>query len=204
MTEPEAQKSSYDEYMFWTQVVIDRLTTVAHVYGKPPFPDVFFPEGERQIKVEQAVDLLRRLHALTDESDFEAARGAMRAEREESVIETILPLFRDVLRRLPEWSSDMQLLLKSPWYDKCGGKLAGELFRGPEGRLAEGIGSGMTDHGRLPQTLQNLLERESMGDTRAPNEEKPPAGDVNLKREELARLWARHNTSFLRSAGRVD
>jgi hypothetical protein len=200
-----AHKPSYDEWMYWSQVVIDRLTTIVHIYNHPPHPDVFMPGNERQLKVSLTVDLLRRLHTLTDEHDIPDLQPNSPEERHgEPVIADLQPIFRDVLHRLPTLSTDMQLLLKSPWYDKCASKMAGELFRGPEERLAEGIGSGMPEHGRLPEILRELLEREGTGSTRATIEDRPPWSYQTLKREELARLWGRRNSSFLRSAGRVD
>jgi len=199
------QKPSYDEWMYWSQVIIDRLTTIVHVYNKPPFPDVFMAGNERQFKVSQSVDLLRRLHTLTDENDVPSLQPVTpESHHEDQVITGLQPLFRDVLRRLPAWSGDMQMLLKSPWFDKCTGRTASELFRGPEDRLAEGIGSGMPEHGRLPEIIRGLLEREQMGSVRASIEERPPSSYQTLRREELARLWGRRNSAFLRSAGRVD
>lgn len=195
-------KPSYEEWMYWIQVVIDRLSTIVHVYNKPPFEDVFMPQADRQNKTAQTVDILRALHTLTDEPDIGPLTNS--GSGEEKLIDQIEPLLNTVMEYLPGWSSDMQLLLKSPWYDRCSNHRANELFRGPQNREAEGIGSGRPEHGRLPLTLMNLLERERLNDTRAPREERPKTSDPKLRRIELARLWARHNTSFLRSAGRVD
>jgi len=204
MVEQSVQKPSFDEWMYWSQAAIDRLTTVVHVYNKPPHPDVFMPGNERQFKVSQTVDILRRLHTLTDENDVPVPHEGSTQQREEHIIADLQPLFQDILRRLPAWSGDMQMLLKSPWFDKCNGRVANELFRGPDDREAEGIGSGMTEHGRMPETLRVLLEREEIGSARAASGERPPSSYQTLRREELARLWARRNSSFLRSAGRVD
>jgi len=203
MNETHVQKPSYEEWLYWSQVVIARLTTVVHVYNKPPFTDVFMPENERQMKVSLTVDIIRRLHSLTDDVDFQSTEEAQVAGREQ-VIDNVQPIFRDVLHRLPTFSSDMQSLLKSPWYDKCAGKIANDLFRGPDGRESEGIGSGHPEHGRLPEVLETLLEREIVGGARAPSEEKRPQNAPTIRREELARLWGKRNSSFLRSAGRVD
>ena len=49
--------------------------------------------------------------------------------------------------------------------------LASELFRGPMGNEEEGIGTGLPENGRLPEVLQNLLERERIGDGRQPRED---------------------------------
>ncbi len=163
------------------------------------------PGNERQFKMSQTVDLLRRLHTMTDENDVRMPHDVTPdAQREDRIVADLQPVFRDVLRRLPAWSGDMQLLLKSPWYDKCTGKTANELFRGPEDRLAEGIGSGMPEHGRLPEVIRDLLEREQIGDSRAPFEERPLASHEPLRRDELAKQWGKRNSTFLRSAGRVD
>jgi len=204
MPQRDFQKPSFDEWMYWSQVIIDRLTTIVQVYNKPPYPDVFMPGNERQFKVSQTVDILRRLHSLTDENDVPLPHETSPAQHEGRIILDLQPLFRDVLRRLPAWSADMQMLLKSPWFDKCNGRLATELFLGPEDREGEGIGSGLAEHGRLPQVISELLEREQIGSVRAPSEERPPASHRTLRREDIARLWARRNSSLLRTAGRVD
>lgn len=202
----ESQKPSYEEWMYWTQVVVDRLREIVRVYSHPPFEDVFIPENEKQFKLAQTVDCLRQLHTLTDDAEDGNGRVApeVLAERDEHLIAGLQPLFRDILRRLVPLSCDMQKLLKSPWYENCVGQAAIKLFRGPEGRLNEGIGSGSVEHGRLPSVIEDLLEREKMGDDRPVRSEAPPKGAVKLQREELAKRWGRKNSSFLRSAGRMD
>lgn len=198
-------KPSYDEWMYWAQVVIDRLTTVTHVYGNPPHPDVFIAEKERQTKLSETVAVMRLLHELTDEFEFSIPKNAEdTAQREADLIARLQPVFRDVLARLPQWSLDMQKLLRSPWMNSCAGKLATILFRGPEGRENEGIGSGMVEHGRLPAVIEEMLDRECAGGERAPRAEKPRFTDPRMRREEIARLWAKQNSAFLRSAGRMD
>jgi len=205
MQDDENLKPSYDEWMYWTQVVVDRLTTVTHVYGKPPHGDVFISEKERQAKLSETVEIMRHLHQLTDAYELSIPSGASDvAELEEKLIATIQPEFRDVLTHLPVWSADMQRLLKSPWVDGCPGLTARALFRGPDGRLAEGIGSGMPENGRLPEVITELLDREAAGGDRAPRVEKPRFAEPRMRREELARLWGKKNGSFLRSAGRMD
>ncbi len=206
MTEQAKIKPSFEEWLYWSQVIIDRLTTIVHVFNKPPFPDVFMPEDEKQFKIRQTVEVLRHLHTLTDEADMASPRLSADelTTRDEDIIASLEPHFQSVLHRLPSLSEDMQLLLKSPWFENCTGRLATELFRGPDGREAEGIGSGQPVHGRLPAVIDLLLEREAMGDSRAPREEKPPKSTQKLQREELARRWGRRNGSFLRTAGRVD
>jgi hypothetical protein len=200
----DLRKPSLDEWMYWSQVAVDRLTTIVGVFNKPPYPDVFMPGNERQFKVSQTVAILRSLHTLTDENDVPMPHETSLEQHEEQIIAALQPLFGDVLRRLPSWSGDMQKLLKSPWYDQCRGKIADELFRGPDSREGEGIGSGMVENGRLPEVIRDLLEREQTGSARAPSSERPPSSYQTLRREELARHWGRRNSSFLRSAGRVD
>jgi hypothetical protein len=205
MAREESLKPSYDEWMYWTQVIVDRLTTVTHVYGKPPHADVFMPEREKQDKLSMTVDIMRRLHNLTDENELGLPKNRADAERyEQNLIDGLQPLYREVLDWLPAVSNDMQRLLKSPWYDDCAGKLANILFRGPQEGEEEGIGSGLIEHGRLPAVLDNLLDREASSTTRAPRIEKPKHADPLMRREDLAKLWGRRNSAFLRSAGRVD
>ncbi|HBM91437.1 MAG TPA: hypothetical protein DD400_06160 [Rhodospirillaceae bacterium] len=206
MVAQEDMKPSYDEWMYWTQVIVDRLTTVTHVYGNPPHADVFMSEREKQEKLAQTVDLMRRLHNLTDENELSMpADNADEAHAHElRLIEGLQLLYREVLDRLPLLSQDMQKLLKSPWYDDCAGKLANILFRGALDKEREGIGSGMPENGRLPTVIEGLLEREASGDGRVLRVKKPPQAPPFMRREEIARLWGKRNSAFLRSAGRVD
>ncbi len=198
-------KPSYDEWMYWTQVVVDRLTTITHMYAHPPHDDVFMPEKDRQHKLSEALTVYRHLHEQTDLYDMDRPLdGGDAVAREEGLIERIIPLFRTVTELLPLWSEDMQLLLKSSWAKDCVGKLAYNLFCGPDGRENEGIGSGLPENGRLPGVLSLLLDREMAGGERAPRIEKPTQAAARMRREDLARLWVKRNSAFLRSAGRVD
>ena len=198
-------KPSFDEWMYWAQVIVDRLTTVTHIYGNPPHPDVFLAEKERQAKLNDTVAVMRKLHEMTDDYELKIPSSAVDVEqREVALIDALQPVFREVMDRLPMWSVDMQRLLKSPWQNSCAGKMATILFRGPEGRLKEGIGSGMAENGRLPEVIAELLDREAAGGDRAPRVEKPRLAQSRMRREDIARLWAKQNSSFLRSAGRMD
>lgn len=198
-------KPSFDEWMYWAQVIVDRLTTVTHIYGNPPHPEVFIAEKERQTKLNDAVAVMRKLHEMTDGYELTTPSTPLDpAQREASLIEDLQPVFHAVLERLPTWSSDMQKLMRSPWQNSCAGKIATILFRGPDGRLREGIGSGMVENGRLPEVIAELLDREAAGGERAPRVEKPKAAQNRMRREDIARLWAKHNAAFLRQAGRMD
>lgn len=217
MADADNHKPSHEEWLNWAQVVLDRLTTCVHVYSKPPHEDVFMAEIERQAKNAKTVDLLRRIHALTDDSETPTDSLADVAHHDERVIAGLKVLLKDTLNRLPELSSDMQKLLKSPWHSKCAGRLADELFRGPMGNEQEGIGSGYPEQGRLPEVLYNLLEREATGDARTPRkalhrhemQEAKAALQVASKQPErdggeIQRRWADRNSRYLRSAGRVE
>jgi hypothetical protein len=197
----EMQKPSREEWIKWAHVVIDRLTTIVHVYSKPPYEDVFMPDAERQAKNGTALDLLRRIHALTDEAGTPTDSLTDLEHHDERVIAGLKILLRETLKMLPELSADMQKLLKSPWFDKCNGRLADEMFRGPMGTEAEGIGSGYPEHGRLPESLTNLFEDESTVDSRFPREAlRTPRRDGTA--QERRRAGARGQ--YLRSAGRVE
>ncbi|HAX91026.1 MAG TPA: hypothetical protein DCY07_02310 [Rhodospirillaceae bacterium] len=201
----EDVKPSYDEWMYWAQVTIDRLGTITRIYAQPPHPEVSLVEKERQAKLSDAIAIMTQLHELTDEHEFSMPKDALSAAaKEEQLINAVVPVIRDVLNRLPTWSEDMQSLLKSTWSSECAGKLAHILFCGPEGRFSEGIGSGMVENGRLPASLFNLVDRELAGGERAARVEKPRAAEKHMRREELAKLWGKKNSSFLRSAGRMD
>ncbi|MGE0109348.1 MAG: hypothetical protein AB7S81_06270 [Bdellovibrionales bacterium] len=201
------QKPSYDEWMYWTQVILDRLTTVARVYANPPHPDVFIPIREKQEKTAAITDFIGRLHSLTDESESSMPQGEDAEAYTVQMADSLDALFRELLAKLPAISEDMQNLLKSPWFDNCAGKVANSIFRGttsPQEESLEGIGSGMVEHGRLPAKMEELLDREATGETRAPRMEKPRYASPVMKRDELARLWGERNSAYLRSAGRIS
>jgi len=198
-------KPSYDEWMYWSQVVIDRLTTIVHVYSQPPHPEVFLREKERQEKLSKTVGIMKQIHTLTDDYELSIPKSALDAsQREDGLVVALQPMLSEVLNCFPEWSADMQKLLKSPWMNQCNGKLATILFRGPDGREEEGIGSGMVENGRLPAKIADMLDREMAGGDRAPRIEKPRMAESRMCREDIARLWAKQNAAFLRTAGRMD
>lgn len=208
----DTQKPSHSEWMDWAQVVVDRLTTCVHVYSKPPYDDVMMLDKDRQDKNDVTLNLLRRVHALIDDSETPTESLGDVARHDERVIDGLSLLFAETLGLLPTLSADMQKLLKSEWYDKCNGRIASELFRGPMGDLPKGIGSGYAEQGRLPSVLAGLLERERVGDVRVPRKElhrhkagetddagddlQPERADIDVKRR-----WADKNS---RSAGAVE
>ncbi len=199
------EKPGRGEWMKWAQVVVDRLTTCVRVYSKPPYEDVFMSDKERQEKNGKALDLLRRIHALTDEADTPTDSLTELEHHDERVISGLKVLLRETLEYLPDLSADMQKLLKSSWLDNCNGRLADELFRGHMGYEPEGIGSGYVEHGRLPESLQNLLEREEIGQGRHPREELRATQPHNPRsQEESHRRWVERNSQVLRTAGRVE
>lgn len=205
MDAQENTKPSYDEWMYWTQVIVDRLTTVTHVYAHPPFPEVFMAEREKQQKLSKIVDLMGRLHHLTDGGELGMIKNMTEADAYiAEMIEGIQPLYKEVLACLPLVSQDMQKLLKSSWYYDCAGKLANNLFCGPQKDGCQGIGSGMPENGRLPSVIEDLLDREASGTARAPRIERPRFTAPLLRREEIAKLWGQRNSAYMRSAGRVD
>lgn len=201
----ETRKPSYDEWMYWTQVMVDRLTAIIHAYGHPPYDDAFMAEKERQDKMAQALAAMRYLHELTDNFELSLPKDASdMAEREETLLQSLAPAFQEILGLMPRWSADMQFLLKSPWATDCIGRAAQTLFRGPDGQLAQGLGTGLAENGRLPEVVATLIDREAAGDDRAPRAVKPERAPSRMRRAELARLWGRQNSAFLATAGRVD
>jgi len=196
----DSQKPDFEEWLYWSNVVIDRLTTCVHTYSKPPHEDIFMPEKDRQQRNGQTVDLLRRIHSLTDETDTPSDSLDELDHHAERVIDGLVLLFKETLDHLPELSKDMQKLLKSHWHSNCTGRLADELFRGPAGNELEGIGSGMPEHGRLPSVLVNLIESEVTGDDRAPRQE----GLGPLRQDKTSERLTERNSRILRSAGRIE
>jgi hypothetical protein len=204
----QSHKPSHEEWLNVGHVVIERLTSCAHIYSKPPHEDVFMPDQERQTKIANTVDLLRRIHALLDEADTPTESLSEVAHHDQRVIAGLEVLMRETLSRLPELSTDMQKLLKSPWHSQCTGRLADELFRGPHGKESEGIGSGHPEHGRLPEVINGFLEKEQTGEIRRPREalqrETSYSDNEPQRNDESQRRWADKNSRLLRSAGRVE
>jgi hypothetical protein len=209
----DTQKPSHGEWLDWAQVVLDRLTTCVHVYSKPPYNDTFISDKDRQVKNDIALSLLRRIHGRMDDSDTPTESLSDVAHHDEQVINGLSLLLTETLSLLPTLSIDMQKLLKSEWYDKCNGRIASELFRGPMGELNKGIGSGYAEQGRLPEVLASLIERERIGDMRIPRKElhrhdeaqSDDAYDDGLSPKratmDVKRRWADKNS---RSAGAVE
>lgn len=171
-------------------------------------------DRERQEKNSKTLSLLRRIYTLTDEAETPTGSLKEVADHDERAVAGLAVLLRETLSRLPALSSDMQFLLKSPWFDKCNGRLASELFRGPMGNEPEGIGSGYAEHGRLPEVLENLIEREDTGDYRQPRaalhrhaqsgEISDAFGSPQRSDDDIRRRWTDKNSQYMRSAGRVD
>ena len=198
----ETPKPDFEEWLYWANVVVDRLTTCVHVYSKPPHEDIFMPEKDRQHRNGQTINLLKRIHALIDETETPSDSLEELDHHAERVIDGVALLFKETLDHLPELSIDMQKLLKSPWQNNCNGRIAEELFRGPAGNEREGIGSGMPEHGRLPEVLVTMLESEQTGDNRSPRQE--AMGHAPMRRDKTSERWSERNSRMLRSAGRIE
>ena len=203
MTKLQEQKPSVEEWLHWAEVVLDRLTDCIHVYKKPPHVDVFIADAERQHKNEIALRLLHRIHALVDKSETPTDSIADVHNHDELVIDGIAVLFRETLDLLPMFSDDMQKLLKSPWMSKFPNHAAEKLFAG-EGDETQGIGSGHPEHGRLPEAIYLMIEREAVGDARRPREALLRHGEPRRHDAEGRQRWAAANSRSLRSAGRVE
>jgi hypothetical protein len=198
----EGQKPSHEEWLHWAQVVGDRLMTCIHVYSRPPHRDIAMQPIERHTKNAAVIDLLHRLHTLTDETDTPTDSLADVAHHDERVIAGLTVLLDDVLRHLPQLSADMQDLLKSPWHT-VSDPTAQILFFGPAGTINEGIGSGKPEHGRLPAALQDLIKRER-GERRRKPRHALIRTDLPRPHDSSRRRWADHNSRFLRRAGGVE
>jgi hypothetical protein len=209
----DTQKPSHSEWLEWAQVVVDRLTTCVHTYSKRPYDDVFMAEKDRQQKNDAIISLLRRIHNLIDDSETPTESLADVAYHDERVISGLVVLLAETLAMLPMLSTDMQKLLKSEWFDRCNGRVASELFRGPMGDLPRGIGSGYPEQGRLPAVLAQILERERIGDIRQPRKDlhrhresgrrggDGDEGGPTRNELDIRRRWADKNS---RSAGAVE
>ncbi len=197
------QKPSVEEWLHWAGVVIDRLSNCVHVYKKPPHADVFVSDSERQKKTDITIKLLHRIHALADQSEVPSDSVSDAHEHYERTISGLTVLFGETLAALPWLSADMQKMLKSPWMSQFPNKLARIVFNG-DGIEEQGIGSGHREQGRLPASLDLMLEREQGGDTRHPREELLRHGEPRRHDTDARERWAAQNSGFLRTAGRVE
>jgi len=201
MMSHETHKPEFEEWLYWAQVLLDRLSICINVYSQPPYEDIFIPEKDRQQRNFQTIDLMKRIEALTDETDTPSDSLTELNHHAERVIDGLAMLFNEALQHLPQLSRDMQRLLKSPWQSKFPSRLAENLFRGSMGNDDEGLGSGLPEHGRLPKILLTILEREEKGDTRTLRQE--IMGKHSLQ-DDLVRRWTDVNSRWLRSAGRIE
>ncbi len=197
------QKPSVEEWQSWAVVVVDRLTECIHLYKRPPHVDVFMADAERQRKTDITVKLIHRIHALLDQAETPTDSVPHAHLHDERTISGFIVLFHETLKTLPWLSEDMQKLLKSPWMRKFPNTIAETLFRGDEDE-SHGIGSGHPEHGRLPEALAKLLEREEMGDERPPREDLLRHGEPRRHDPEGRTRWMQQNCRFLRGAGRVE
>ena len=203
MTARQPQKPSIEEWLHWAEITVDQLTSCVHIYKKPGRSDAFMSESERQQKSDFVIRLLRRLHPLLDQSATPSDSIAEAHGHDERVIASLTVLFNETLKNMIWLSSDMQKLMISPWMSSFPNKAAEELFFGREDE-SEGIGSGRTEHGRLPTSLSGLLEREETGETRRPREDWLRQGEPRRHDTEGRARWVEQNGKFLRSAGRVE
>jgi hypothetical protein len=202
MSLDDAQKPEFEEWLYWSKVAIDRLSTCVDVYSKPPHEDIFASEKDRlhrQRRNGETISLLMRFHALLDQTETPSDSLTELDHHAERVIDGLALLYREALQQLPEISKDMQKLLKTPWHTKSGDRIIDELFFGPMGNEPEGLGSGLPEDGRLPGVLARMLESEQSGDNRAPRHEV-------LGTPQRAGHSSRHTertSNILRSAGRM-
>jgi len=201
MKSHETHKPEFEEWLYWAQILVDRLGICVNVYSRPPYEDIFMPEKDRQLRNFQTIDLLKRIDALTDETDTPSDSLTELNHHAERVIDGLAMLFKEALQHLPQLSRDMQRLLKSPWQSKFPSRLAENLFRGSLGNDEEGLGTGLPEHGRLPKVLHSMLQREEKGEARTLRQEL--MGKHSLQ-DDLARRWTHMNSRSLRSAGRIE
>lgn len=195
-------KPSFDVWLRWADILGQRLETVRQVYDD---------HAQREAAVRVGMSVSRLQYILAGELERHLAvrtyavlqqeQGTSRFD--EIQILALVSIFTGALEQMPTQSKDMQKLLKSPWHGQCNGRLASDLFKGARGTLNEGLGSGLSRDGHLPQMIENLLEQESIGVGRPPRQTVLSA-EEQQKWGETARRWALRNSTHLRSAGRVE
>lgn len=199
----QPQKPGIEEWLHWAGILTDQLTSCVHHYKKESTNTSFMSEAERQQKSDFVIRLLRRLHPLMDQSTTPSDSIADAHNHDEQTIASLTVLFGEALKNMIWISSDMQKLLRSPWMSNFPNKAAEDLFFGIEDE-SQGIGSGRVEHGRLPASLSDLLDREETGETRRPREDWLRQGEPRRHDNDARTRWAEQNGKFLRSAGRVE
>ncbi len=195
----QAMKPGLEEWVQAAEVLSKRLSECVHTYKHNTY--IFMAQAERQHKSDAVIGLLRPIHEFLDKAEEPVGgKVADQQKHDEEVIDGFENLFREALIALPGISVDMQKLLNSAWMKGFPDKIAEDLFLG-NGEEDKGIGSGRSEDGRLPGVLFSLLEREAVGETRAPRE-----ADGGPKRhdESLSDRWLVQNSDYLRKAGRMD
>lgn len=203
MVDFERHKPSHEEWLSWSQIIVDRLNAAAHVYASPPTQDHIMKDIERQSGNAWVVDQLRRYHKLLDGTQTPTGSLAEVAHHDERVIDGLAILVRETLNHLPSLSLDMQKLLNCSWEQPYRLPLAEEVFAGQMDMEQDGIGSGNPENGRLPYVLKLLLRREQMDGRRVPREALVRAGNPRPNAD-VRRRWADVNSRHLRSAGRIE
>lgn len=197
------KKPSFDTWLLRADTLSQRLNTIYRVYEDNGQHDkasrvaiklshihsIMAGQFERHLS-EQPYAVLQRLSA--------GAQGL-----EDAQIAILAAVFLTTLKEFPSISKDMQKLLKSPWQGECNGRLASDLFKGPRGSHNEGIGSGQAIDGMLPMLLEDLLQQEEKGETRA-TRHSVLTPQERQRWAETARRWAEQNSVHLRRAGQVE
>jgi hypothetical protein len=199
----EGQKPSHEEWLYWAQIVGDRLMTCIHIYSRPPYRENLISQLDRHTRNAIVIDFLHRLHALTDETVTPTDSLADVAHHDERVVDGLTVLLDEILKHLPRLSADMQTLLKTTWHTRSDSLVANEIFFGPNNALEKGLGSGRPQHGRLPAALNDLLHRERTDERRMPRSALIRT-DLPRPQDRSQRRWSDQNSQFLRRAGTVQ
>ncbi len=202
-TSQDQPKASFDVWLRWADVLSHRLTTVKDIYsGQNAAEDASRVSGylgQLRFVLDGALaqHLVHRPYNQLNELSYGQDKLF------DMQIQALATVFRNVLEDFPKISKDMQKMLNSRWENNCNGRIAMDLFRGSVGSLNEGIASGHARDGQLPGVIDQLLNLEGTGSSRAPRQTTLSA-EEQARWQDTARRWATMNSTHLRSAGRLD
>jgi hypothetical protein len=153
-------KPTYAIWKHWSEVLAARLRIVASVYQE--YSPQHAHTGDPRARQMEAV--AAQLIHIFEPAKLDPGLPVFQTLEESRKVEDMkiflaVKIFREILKRLPFISSEMQHSLDCSWKDPIG-RLATDLFKGPKGFPDYGILSGKPEDGGLPAVMKKLLELE--------------------------------------------
>ncbi len=194
-----APKPAFAEWWQQCRVLDRRLTSIGIIYlrhghqGKAQRIMGFKQELEQTLAQFSKVDAAPLNSMMGTQALVALGTDAAQMHPDELAIFMARQLCAEALRVLPFIADDMMALLQSDWKE-CTGREALDLFKGPLGTNAEGIGSGWPQDGQWPSVIYALLAREKNGSDRPPRRRQQTQDEQERQRQTAEKLKAYEQT----------